>query len=118
AIPHLVDQCTRFRLGDACDPNTTMGPVINQTQYENIRRYIQSGIDEGAKLVCGGLGRPEGLDQGFFIQPTVFSDVTATMTIAKEEIFGPVLAVIPYRTEEEALEIANDSIYGLGGYVF
>src|SRR5690606_42131845 len=84
AIPHLVDQCTRFRLGDACDPNTTMGPVINQTQYENIRRYIQSGIDEGAKLVCGGLGRPEGLDQGFFIQPTVFSDVTATMTIAKD----------------------------------
>ncbi|NYT60589.1 aldehyde dehydrogenase family protein [Alcaligenaceae bacterium] len=117
-IPYLVDECTRFRLGDPCDPATTMGPVINQMQYESIRRYIQSGIDEGARLICGGLERPDGLERGFFVQPTVFSDVTAAMTIAKEEIFGPVLAVIPYRNEQEALEIANDSIYGLGGYVF
>lgn len=117
-LAYLVDECSRFSLGDPRDLNTSMGPVINQAQYESIKRYIQSGIDEGARLVCGGLERPSGLNQGFFIPPTVFSNVTQNMRIAKEEIFGPVLAVIPYRTEEEALEIANDSIYGLGGYVF
>lgn len=118
ALPYLVDECSKFRIGDPRDLATTMGPVINQTQYESIRRYIQSAIDEGARLVCGGLEPPTGLERGFFVQPTVFSDVTADMTIAREEIFGPVLAVIPYRNEDEALKIANDSIYGLGGYVF
>jgi aldehyde dehydrogenase (NAD+) len=117
-LPFLVDEISKFQLGDPRDPTTTMGPVINQAQYESVRRYIQIGIDEGATLVCGGTARPAGLDRGFFVQPTVFSDVTPSMTIAKEEIFGPVLAVMPYRTEDEALEIANDSIYGLGGYVF
>ncbi len=117
-LPFLVDEVSKFRLGDPRDPNTTMGPVINQVQYETVQRYIQSGIDEGARLVCGGLGRPEGMDRGFFVRPTVFSGVTPGMKIAAEEIFGPVLAVMPYRTESEALEIANDSIYGLGGYVF
>jgi aldehyde dehydrogenase (NAD+) len=118
ALSYLVDECNKFRLGDPRDLATTMGPVINRAQYESIRRYIQSAIDEGARLVCGGLEPPTGLDQGFFVQPTVFSDVTPDMTIAREEIFGPVLAVIPYRHEDEALKIANDSIYGLGGYVF
>lgn len=117
-LPFLVDEISKFRIGDPRDPQTTMGPVINQAQYETVRGYIQSGIDEGARLVCGGMERPAGLDRGFFVQPTVFSDVTPGMTIAKEEIFGPVLAVMPYRTEDEALQIANDSIYGLGGYVF
>jgi aldehyde dehydrogenase (NAD+) len=117
-LPYLVDECSKFRLGDPRDPATTMGPVINQAQYGSIKRYIQSGIDEGARLVCGGPELPAGLDRGLFVQPTVFSNVTPEMTIAREEIFGPVLSVIAYRTEEEALEIANDSIYGLGGYVF
>jgi aldehyde dehydrogenase (NAD+) len=117
-LPFLVDEVSKFRLGDPHDPRTTMGPVINQAQYETVQRYIQSGIDEGAKLVCGGPGRPDGFERGLFVRPTVFSGVTEAMTIATEEIFGPVLAVMPYSTESEALKIANDSIYGLGGYVF
>lgn len=117
-LPFLIDEISKFRLGNPHDPKTTMGPVINQAQYETVQRYIQSGIDEGARLVCGGTGRPDGFERGFFVQPTVFSGVTPSMTIATEEIFGPVLAVIPYSTEDEALKIANDSIYGLGGYVF
>lgn len=117
-LPFLVDEISKFRLGNARDGTTTMGPVVNQSQFDSIQRYIQSGIDEGARLVCGGIGLPEGVNRGFFVRPTVFSDVTPSMTIAREEIFGPVLVVMPYRSEEEALEIANDSIYGLGGYVF
>jgi aldehyde dehydrogenase (NAD+) len=117
-LPFLVDEISKFRLGDPHDPRTTMGPVINQAQYETVQRYIQSGIDEGARLVCGGIGRPDGFERGLFVQPTVFSGVTPSMTIATEEIFGPVLAVMPYSTESEALKIANDSIYGLGGYIF
>ncbi|MFC9335961.1 aldehyde dehydrogenase family protein [Arthrobacter sp. NPDC057009] len=114
----LADEAQRFRLGDPLDTATTMGPVVSAAQYKSIRDLIQSGINEGAKLVTGGLDRPEGLDQGYFIQPTVFTGVMPEMTIAREEIFGPVLAVIPYKDEEEALRIANDSPYGLGGYVF
>jgi aldehyde dehydrogenase (NAD+) len=95
-----------------------MGPVVSAAQYKSIRAHIQSGLDEGARLVTGGLERPDDLDTGFFIRPTVFTDVTPDMTIAREEIFGPVLAVLPYRNEDEALQIANDSPYGLGGYVF
>jgi aldehyde dehydrogenase (NAD+) len=117
-VPFLVDEAGRFRLGDPLDPDTTMGPVVSAAQYKSIRDLIQSGINEGAQLVAGGLERPEGLEQGYFVQPTVFTGVTPEMTIAKEEIFGPVLAVIPYKDEEEALSIANDSPYGLGGYVF
>lgn len=117
-FPFLVDEIAKLRLGDPRDPATTMGPVVNQSQFESIQRYIKAGVDEGARLVCGGLGRPEGVSRGFFVKPTVFGNVTPDMTVAREEIFGPVLAVMPYRTEEEALEIANDSIYGLGGYVF
>ncbi|MFJ4027534.1 aldehyde dehydrogenase family protein [Paenarthrobacter sp. NPDC089989] len=117
-VPFLVDEAQRFRLGDPLDTTTTMGPVVSAAQYKSIRDLIQSGIDEGAQLATGGLERPEGLDQGYFIQPTVFTHVTPQMTIAREEIFGPVLAVIPYRDEDDALRIANDSPYGLGGYVF
>jgi aldehyde dehydrogenase (NAD+) len=108
----------RMRVGDPNDPATTHGPVVNRAQYDSIQGYIQSAIDEGARLVCGGLGRPEGLDHGYFVQPTIFADVTPDMTIAREEIFGMVTAVMTYRTVDEALEIANDSPYGLGAYVF
>lgn len=117
-VPFLVDEARRFQLGDPLETSTTMGPVISAAQYKSIRDLVQSGIDEGARLVTGGLDRPDGLDQGYFVQPTVFTNVTPDMTIAREEIFGPVLAVIPYRDEEDALRIANDSPYGLGGYVF
>jgi aldehyde dehydrogenase (NAD+) len=117
-VPFLVDEAQRFRLGDPLESPTTMGPVVSAAQYKSIRDLIQSGLNEGAQLVTGGFDRPEGLDRGYFVQPTVFTGVTPEMTIAREEIFGPVLAVIPYRDEDEALRIANDSPYGLGGYVF
>ena len=117
-IPYLVDEASNYKLGDPRDPATTMGPVVNHAQYDSIQRHIQIGVDEGARLVCGGAGRPDGRNQGYFVKPTVFADVAPDMTIAREEIFGPVLAVVPYSTEAEALHIANDSPYGLGGYVF
>ena len=117
-VPFLVDEVSKFKIGDPRDPKTTMGPIANPSQFESIQRYIQIGIDEGARMVCGGTGRPEGFNRGFFTKPTVFIDVTPEMTIAREEIFGPVLAVMPYSTEAEALEIANGLPFGLGGYVF
>ena len=94
-----------------------MGPVVSGMQYDKIQGLISSGIKEGATLVCGGLGRPDGLDKGFYVRPTIFSDVNNQMTIAREEIFGPVLCIIPYKNEDEAVEIANDTPYGLSGYV-
>src|SRR5206468_847247 len=100
------------------DPATTMGPVANKAQFERVQRYIQSAMDEGATLVCGGAGRPQGLEKGYFVRPTIFADVRPDMTIAREEIFGPVLSVISYSTVDEAVEIANGTTYGLGGYVF
>jgi aldehyde dehydrogenase (NAD+) len=117
-LPFLVDEAHRFRLGDPLESSTTMGPVVSAAQLKTVGELIQSGIDEGAHLVTGGPERPDGLDRGYFVQPTVFTDVTPEMTIAREEIFGPVLAVLPYRDEDDALRIANDSPYGLGGYVF
>ncbi len=117
-IPFLVDEVSRFRVGDPRNTETTMGPVVNRAQFDTIQHYIQKGIEEGGRMICGGLGRPEGLEHGYFVKPTVFVDVKPSMTIAREEIFGPVLAVIPYSDEKEALEIANASEYGLGGYVF
>ncbi|MBV0913348.1 aldehyde dehydrogenase family protein [Anianabacter salinae] len=94
-----------------------MGPVVSQTQFDKIQDLIQTGIDEGARLVAGGLGRPEGTNRGYFVRPTVFADVTPDMTIAREEIFGPVLSMMPFDTEDEALKIANDTPYGLTNYV-
>jgi aldehyde dehydrogenase (NAD+) len=117
-LPFLVDEAARFRLGDPLESSTTMGPVVSAAQFKSVRDLIQRGVDEGACLVTGGLERPDGLDRGYFVQPTVFTEVTPEMTIAREEIFGPVLAVLPYRDEDDALRIANDSPYGLGGYVF
>jgi aldehyde dehydrogenase (NAD+) len=117
-VPYLVDEVGKFRLGNPRDPQTTLGPVVNRAQFDTVQRYIQIGLDEGARMACGGLGRPSEFDRGFFVKPTVFVGVRPEMTISREEIFGPVLAVIPYSTEDEALRIANDSPYGLGGYVF
>jgi aldehyde dehydrogenase (NAD+) len=114
----LVDEANRFRLGDPLDPATTMGPVVSETQAKAIRNLIQGGIDDGARLLTGGTEQPAGLARGYFVQPTVFADVTPDMTIAQEEVFGPVLAVIPYEDDDDAVRIANDSPYGLGGYVF
>jgi aldehyde dehydrogenase (NAD+) len=99
------------------DPGAAIGPLISEKQRERVEGYIKKGVEEGARLVTGG-GRPEGLDSGWFVQPTVFADVDNSMTIAQEEIFGPVLAIIPYDTEEDAIRIANDSVYGLAGSVF
>ena len=94
-----------------------IGPISNKTQYEKVQRMIQIGLDEGATLVAGGPGKPDGLTQGYFVKPTVFGNVTNDMTIAREEIFGPVLCILKYETEEEAIDIANDTPYGLAGYV-
>ena len=95
-----------------------LGPLISATQLQRVRDYINKGIDEGARLICGGATPPEGFEQGYYVQPTIFSDVRNDMTIAQEEIFGPVLSIIPYDTEEEAIDIANDSLYGLSGGVW
>lgn len=95
-----------------------LGPLVSATQQQRVRDYINKGIEEGARIICGGTTAPEGLEQGYYVQPTIFSDVTNDMTIAQEEIFGPVLSIIPYDTEEEAISIANDSKYGLAGGVW
>jgi len=99
------------------DPGAMIGPLISETQRKRVEGYIAKGVEEGARLVTGG-GRPEGLDPGYYVQPTVFADVDNAMTIAQEEIFGPVLSIIPYDTEEDAVRIANDSEYGLAGSVW
>ncbi|MEY2569528.1 MAG: aldehyde dehydrogenase [Actinomycetota bacterium] len=104
--------------GDPFDAETRLGPLVSDAQRKRVRDYIQKGIDEGAKLVTGGAEAPDGLDKGYYVKPTVFSEVTSGMTIEQEEIFGPVLSIIPYDTEEEAVEIANDTIYGLAGGVW
>jgi aldehyde dehydrogenase (NAD+) len=104
--------------GDPFVKESRLGPLVSQAQWDRVQGYIQVGLDEGAKLVIGGTGKPEGLETGYFVKPTVFSDVRADMRIAREEIFGPVLAILPYDTEEEAIEIANDSDYGLAGGVW
>jgi acyl-CoA reductase-like NAD-dependent aldehyde dehydrogenase len=107
-----------FIPGDPAAPTTGLGPLVSAVQRDKVRNYIKTGIKEGATLVAGGPDAPAGLDKGYFIQPTVFSNVTNDMTIAREEIFGPVLSIIPYDTEEEAIEIANDTPYGLSGAVW
>jgi aldehyde dehydrogenase (NAD+) len=104
--------------GDPESPDTAMGPVANKTQYDRIQALIQNGIDEGAELVCGGTGKPDRLPTGFFVKPTVFGGVRNDMTIAREEIFGPVIAILPYENEEEAIALANDTEYGLSGCVY
>ncbi|MBC52363.1 MAG: aldehyde dehydrogenase family protein [Gammaproteobacteria bacterium] len=103
--------------GDTQDENTRIGPVVSQAQFDKIQALIQAGIDEGATLVAGGVGKPDGLSTGYFVKPTVFANVTNNMTIAREEIFGPVLSILGYKDEDDAVAIANDTDYGLSGYV-
>jgi aldehyde dehydrogenase (NAD+) len=114
----VVAAAAGFAPGLSSEPGTLLGPLVSSVQRDRVRGYIQKGIDEGAKLLIGGTEAPEGLDKGYFVQPTIFSDVTPDMTIAREEIFGPVLSIIPYDTEEEAIAIANDTVYGLAGGVW
>jgi acyl-CoA reductase-like NAD-dependent aldehyde dehydrogenase len=104
--------------GDPLDEASDMGPQASEAQWRKVQGLIEQGIKEGAKLVSGGTGRPEGVTRGYYTKPTIFSDVTNDMTIAREEIFGPVLCILPYDTEEEAIRIANDTPYGLSSYVF
>jgi len=104
-------------VGDPQEKGTEIGPVVSQLQWDKIQGLIQKGIDEGATLVAGGTGRPEGLEKGYYVKPTVFSGVNNDMTIAREEVFGPVLSIIPYEDEDDAVRIANDTPYGLSGYV-
>jgi aldehyde dehydrogenase (NAD+) len=106
----------QIKTGDPRDPETTVGPMVSQKQWDRVQRYIRIGVDEGATLLAGGEGRADGLD-GWFVRPTLFTNVRNDMTIAREEIFGPVLSIIPYAEEEEAIAIANDTIYGLQAYV-
>ena len=110
-------EAERTVVGDPRSQETGIGPVVSRTQFDRIQHFIRLGIEEGATLVAGGPGRPDGLGDGFYVRPTVFSNVTPGMTIATEEIFGPVLSIMTYRTEDEAVALANDSVYGLAAYV-
>jgi aldehyde dehydrogenase (NAD+) len=109
----IMDAMPAFPVGDPADPKTVVGPMVSQKQYEQVQSYIRKGIEEGAEVLVGGEGHPQGFEVGYFVKPTVFVDVKNDMTIAQEEIFGPVLSVISYDSEDEAIRIANDSKYGL-----
>ncbi len=117
AIETAVGVANATRVGPADKEGRHIGPVVSQAQFDKIQNLIQKGVDEGARLVAGGVGRPEGFNRGYFVRPTVFADVSNDMTIAREEIFGPVLSIIPFDTEDEAVSIANDTPYGLTNYV-
>ena len=117
AVETAAEAAGISRVGPPADPGRHLGPAVSKTQFDKIQSLIQTGIEEGARLVAGGPGRPEGINRGYFVRPTVFADVSNDMTIAREEIFGPVLSVIPFETEEEAVAIANDTPYGLTNYV-
>src|SRR4029077_14976926 len=109
----IIDAMPAFPVGDPADPKTAIGPMVSQKQYEHVQSYIRKGIEEGAEVLVGGEGHPQGFEAGFFVKPTVFVSVTNEMSVAQEEIFGPVLCVIAYDSEDEAIRIANDSKYGL-----
>ena len=117
AVERLKKYANNFKVDDPNKEGDHIGPVISETQFNKIQNLIQKGIDEGAKLVAGGPGKPNGIKDGYYIKPTVFADVNNNMEIARTEIFGPVLSVIPFETEEEAIEIANDTDYGLTNYI-
>ncbi|MEZ5776772.1 MAG: aldehyde dehydrogenase family protein [Paracoccaceae bacterium] len=117
AVETAVEVANSIKVGPASEPGRHIGPVVNKRQWEQIQGYIQKGIDEGARLVAGGLGLPEGMNKGYYVRPTVFADVKPGMAIEREEIFGPVLSIIPFETEDEAVQIANDTPYGLTNYV-
>jgi len=114
----LAKVASTLKVGDGKDPAVSIGPMVSGKQWDRIQSYIRLGQEEGAQLIAGGEGRPEGLNRGWFVRPTIFSGVNNDMRIAREEIFGPVLCVISYRDEAHAVEIANDTDYGLQAYVF
>jgi aldehyde dehydrogenase (NAD+) len=117
AVEIAAKVASEIKVGNALEEGEHIGPVVNKRQWEQIQGYIQKGIDEGARLVAGGPGLPEGFNRGFYVKPTIFADVVPGMTIEKEEIFGPVLCMIPFDTEADAVRIANDTPYGLTNYV-
>lgn len=117
AVEIAAQVATSIKVGSAHDAGKHIGPVVNKRQWDQIQAYIQKGIDEGARLIAGGPGLPDGFNRGFYVKPTVFADVVPGMTIEREEIFGPVLAIIPFDTEADAVRIANDTPYGLTNYV-
>ncbi|MEP4649062.1 MAG: aldehyde dehydrogenase family protein, partial [Ilumatobacter sp.] len=118
AVEIAVAAAEATQVGDPTEEGMHLGPLISQAQWDRVQDYIQKGIDEGAVVVAGGLGKPEGHETGYFVKPTVFANVTNDMTIAQEEIFGPVLSIIGYEDEDDAIRIANDSLYGLSGGVW
>jgi aldehyde dehydrogenase (NAD+) len=117
AVAQAKETAEAFTVGGMSEAAPHIGPVVNASQFDKIQNLIAAGIDEGARLVAGGLGRPDGLDQGFYVRPTVFADCTPDMAIMRTEIFGPVLSMMPFDTEDEAIAIANDTDYGLTNYV-
>ncbi|MFT4030534.1 MAG: aldehyde dehydrogenase family protein [Protaetiibacter sp.] len=117
-VSFIADALSQATVGDPTEPTTVFGPIVNKAQYDKVIGYIQTGLEEGAKLVVGGTEKPEGLENGYFVAPTLFRDVRNDMRIVREEIFGPVLTIMPYETVDEAIAIANDSEYGLAGGVF
>lgn len=116
-IEAVKEVLPKFPVGDPQDGNTFLGPLVSEKQYHRVQGYIEKGIEEGATLVAGGTGKPEGLEKGYYVKPTVFSNVKNDMVIAQEEIFGPVMSILTYKDLDEAIEIANDTVYGLAGYV-
>ena len=118
AVELSAASASRARIGDPTSGDTTMGPLVSEVQFDKVQGLIEKGIEEGASLAAGGPGRPDGLEKGYYVKPTVFGNVSNDMTIAREEIFGPVLCVIPYRNLDEAIAIANDTEYGLAAYVW
>jgi aldehyde dehydrogenase (NAD+) len=113
----ILDTIPAFPAGEPADPKTAVGPMVTEKQYERVQWYIRKGIEEGAEVLVGGEGHPKGLEAGYFVKPTVFGGVNNNMAIAREEIFGPVLCVIAYEDEEDAIRIANDTDFGLHAYV-
>lgn len=113
----LKEEFSKVKVGDPREEGTQVGPIISKKQFDTVQSYIDKGIEEGAELFYGGPGKPEGLNTGYFMRPTIFINVDNDMTIAQEEIFGPVASVITYNNLDEAIKIANDTKYGLAGYV-
>src|SRR5699024_3304900 len=116
-IEAVKEVIPNFTVGTPDNEKSALGPLISKKQFDRVQGYIQKGMDEGATLAVGGPGKPDGLEKGYYVKPTVFTNVKNDMTIAQEEIFGPVMSILTYDTLEEAIEIANDTVYGLGGYV-
>jgi aldehyde dehydrogenase (NAD+) len=117
AVERVKKFANETKVDDPTKEGDHIGPVVSETQFNKIQTLIKKGIDEGAKLVAGGVGKPNGLEKGYFVKPTVFADVNNQMEIARTEIFGPVLSIMPFETEEEAISIANDTPYGLTNYI-